>query len=111
MLKYIVVTIGLLVASTVRGQSPEPAWAQQGVSNYGQGNVSANNRWIAATGSVGSGNDGSTRYTNISTGQTMENYHYLSHRRLSHDSSGSVMIFPSFTLRRLPSPEQVGQAP
>lgn len=40
---------------------------------------------------VGSGNDGSTRYTNMDTGEVMENYHYVSHRRLSHDSSGSVI--------------------
>jgi hypothetical protein len=40
---------------------------------------------------VGSGNDGSTRYTNMETGQLMENYHYISHRRLSHDSTGSVI--------------------
>ncbi|MGF1467509.1 MAG: DUF1552 domain-containing protein [Sandaracinaceae bacterium] len=39
---------------------------------------------------VGSGNDGSTRYRNRS-GDMMENFHYLSHRRLSHDSSGAVI--------------------
>lgn len=40
---------------------------------------------------IGSGNDGSTRYSNLDTGQEMENYHYLSHRRASHDSSGSII--------------------
>jgi hypothetical protein len=40
---------------------------------------------------VGSGNDGSTRYQNLDTGDLMENYHYISHRRASHDSSGSVI--------------------
>jgi hypothetical protein len=40
---------------------------------------------------VGSGNDGSGRYTNLANGEVMENYHYLSHRRLSHDSSGSII--------------------
>lgn len=40
---------------------------------------------------IGSGNDGSTRYRNLTTGAQLENYHYLSHRRLSHDASGSVI--------------------
>lgn len=40
---------------------------------------------------IGSGNDGSTRYRNLDTGAEMENYHYVSHRRASHDSSGSVI--------------------
>jgi hypothetical protein len=40
---------------------------------------------------VGSGNDGSTRYSNLETGELMENYHYLSHRRSSHDSSGAII--------------------
>jgi hypothetical protein len=40
---------------------------------------------------VGSGNDGSTRYSNLDTGELMENYHYISHRRASHDSSGSII--------------------
>lgn len=40
---------------------------------------------------VGSGNDGSTRYRNLETGQLMENYHFISHRRQSHDSSGTVI--------------------
>lgn len=39
---------------------------------------------------VGSGNDGSTRYYD-DTGQQMENYHYVSHRRLSHDNSGGLI--------------------
>lgn len=40
---------------------------------------------------VGSGNDGSTRYENLGSGGLMENYHFLSHRRASHDSSGAVI--------------------
>ncbi|MEM6992161.1 MAG: DUF1552 domain-containing protein [Myxococcota bacterium] len=40
---------------------------------------------------VGSGNDGSTRYENLGSGGLMENYHFLSHRRASHDSSGTVI--------------------
>lgn len=40
---------------------------------------------------VGVGNDGNTRYSNIETGELMENYHYISHRRSSHDSSGAVI--------------------
>lgn len=40
---------------------------------------------------IGSGNDGSTRYKNLENGQLMENYHYVSHRRTSHDSSGAVI--------------------
>jgi len=37
---------------------------------------------------LGSGNDGSTRFRDPDTGQMMENFHYISHRRMSHDSSG-----------------------
>mgnify|MGYP006283693299 CR=1 FL=1 len=40
---------------------------------------------------VGNGNDASTRYRNPESGQLMENFHYISHRRLSHDSSGAVI--------------------
>lgn len=40
---------------------------------------------------VGNGNDGSTRFYDPDTGQQMENFHYISHRRLSHDSNGSVI--------------------
>ncbi len=40
---------------------------------------------------VGSGNDGSTRYRNLESGTPMENFHFLSHRRASHDASGSVI--------------------
>ncbi|MFW5921497.1 MAG: DUF1552 domain-containing protein [Polyangiales bacterium] len=40
---------------------------------------------------VGSGNDGNTRYRNPETGTLMENFHYVSHRRLSHDASGSII--------------------
>lgn len=38
---------------------------------------------------VGSGNDGATRYRDSQTGTMMENYHFLSHRRLSHGSDGT----------------------
>jgi hypothetical protein len=40
---------------------------------------------------VANGNDASTRYRDTDTGQLMENYHFISHRRLSHDSSGSII--------------------
>ena len=40
---------------------------------------------------IGNGNDASTRYVDPDTGSQMENYHYISHRRLSHDSSGAVI--------------------
>ena len=40
---------------------------------------------------VSSGNDGSTRYSNLDSGELMENYHFISHRRLSHDSTGAVI--------------------
>lgn len=39
---------------------------------------------------IGNGNDGNTRYRD-STGAPMENFHYLSHRRLSHGSDGTVI--------------------
>ncbi|MEM9454965.1 MAG: DUF1552 domain-containing protein [Myxococcota bacterium] len=40
---------------------------------------------------VGSGNDGSTRYTDQDTGDRMENFHFISHRRASHDNSGAII--------------------
>lgn len=41
---------------TVLSRSDEPAWAQQaGGSSYGNATVASNGRFIAATGSVGSG--------------------------------------------------------
>ena len=40
---------------------------------------------------VGNGNDGSNRYRDPDTDQLMENFHYISHRRLSHDDSGAVI--------------------
>jgi hypothetical protein len=40
---------------------------------------------------VGVGNDGHTRYHHPESGEPMENYHYISHRRSSHDSSGTVI--------------------
>lgn len=40
---------------------------------------------------VGSGNDGSTRYRNLDDNSLMENYHYISHRRASHDSEGVII--------------------
>ena len=40
---------------------------------------------------VGNGNDGSTRYRDPDTGIHMENYHYVSHRRRSHDASGEII--------------------
>jgi hypothetical protein len=41
---------------------------------------------------VGSGNDGSNRYPDFETGQLMaDNFHYISHRRKSHDASGAII--------------------
>lgn len=40
---------------------------------------------------IGNGNDGNNRYVDPDSGQVMENYHYISHRRLSHDSNGAVI--------------------
>ena len=40
---------------------------------------------------VGVGNDGHTRYRNLDTGAVMENYHFISHRRLSHGGDGTVI--------------------
>lgn len=40
---------------------------------------------------VGSGNDGSTRYRNLDDNSLMENYHYISHRRASHDNNGDLI--------------------
>jgi hypothetical protein len=40
---------------------------------------------------VGNGNDGTTRYRNLDDNSLMENYHYISHRLTSHDSSGDVI--------------------
>lgn len=39
---------------------------------------------------VGNGNDGSTRYRHSVTGELMENFHYISHRLLSHSGEGDV---------------------
>jgi hypothetical protein len=39
---------------------------------------------------IGNGNDGTTRYLDQS-GRRMENYHFVSHRRLSHDGSGRII--------------------
>ncbi len=44
-----------------------------------------------ATLQIGSGNDGETHYRHPMTGDMMENYHYISHRRLSHDSTGAII--------------------
>jgi hypothetical protein len=38
---------------------------------------------------IGNGNDGSTCYRDPDTGTLMENYHYISHRRASHDDTGA----------------------
>jgi hypothetical protein len=40
---------------------------------------------------VGSGNDNSTRYRDPTTGDLMENYHFISHRRQSDGDSGDVI--------------------
>ncbi|TPV94645.1 MAG: DUF1552 domain-containing protein [Myxococcales bacterium FL481] len=40
---------------------------------------------------VGDGNDGSIRYRDPDTGEMMENFHYISHRRQSHDANGGII--------------------
>lgn len=40
---------------------------------------------------VGNGNDGTTCYRDPDTGKRMENYHYVSHRRRSHDGRGEII--------------------
>jgi Protein of unknown function (DUF1552) len=41
---------------------------------------------------VGNGNDGSIRYPDPDTGSLMsDNYHYVSHRRQSHDDKGTII--------------------
>ncbi len=40
---------------------------------------------------VGNGNDGNARYYNPDTGEQLERYHYISHRRESHGSDGAVI--------------------
>lgn len=40
---------------------------------------------------VGNGNDGSSQYRDPDTGEMMENYHYISHRRFSHDNEGGFI--------------------
>jgi hypothetical protein len=40
---------------------------------------------------VGNGNDGSTLYPNTDGTLMGDNYHYISHRRQSHDSSGTII--------------------
>ena len=55
-----VAIFGLSVAlafslGTLMGRAPAPAWAEPNTSTYASGNVSSNNRMIAATGTVGSG--------------------------------------------------------
>ena len=40
---------------------------------------------------VADGNDGRTRYRNLDSGAEMENFHFISHRRLSHGSDGAII--------------------
>jgi len=40
---------------------------------------------------VGNGNDGGGRYYHPETGEQLERYHYISHRRASHGSDGAVI--------------------
>lgn len=40
---------------------------------------------------TGNGNDGNTRFLDPESGKRMENYHYISHRRSSHDAKGTVI--------------------
>jgi hypothetical protein len=40
---------------------------------------------------LGVGNGGDLRFNDQDTGQLMENFHYISHRRLSHDAEGAII--------------------
>lgn len=40
---------------------------------------------------LGNGNDGTTRFYNPDTGEMLENYHYISHRRFSHGADGDII--------------------
>lgn len=40
---------------------------------------------------MGTGNDGASQFRDPDSGSLMENYHYVSHRRLSHDDSGEII--------------------
>lgn len=40
---------------------------------------------------VGNGNDGATRYRDPATGDLMENFHFVSHRRQSHGDVGDII--------------------
>ncbi|MGF1467994.1 MAG: DUF1552 domain-containing protein [Sandaracinaceae bacterium] len=50
----------------------------------------------AVTVQVGDGFDGSTRYRDPRNGQAMENYHFVSHRRLSHGGDGTLIADAGF---------------
>jgi len=41
---------------------------------------------------VGNGNDNSTRYRDPGTGNLMENYHFISHRRQSDGNDGNIIV-------------------
>ena len=53
--KTVLVAAAAATAAFVAASVVLPASAQQAPSSYGTGNVSSNNRFLAATGSVGSG--------------------------------------------------------
>jgi hypothetical protein len=57
---------------------------------------------------IGNGNDGSNMYPDPDTGALMENYHYISHRRLSHDSNGTII--PNSDILHHKVDRQFGQA-
>ncbi len=40
---------------------------------------------------VGNGNDGNSQYRDPETGNLMDNFHFISHRRQSHNSTGSII--------------------
>ena len=45
---------------------------------------------------VGNGNDGSTRYRDPATGNLMENFHFISHRRQSNGDDGDIIAGSDF---------------
>jgi hypothetical protein len=49
---------------------------------------------------VGNGNDGSTRYRDPDTGNLMENFHFVSHRRQSDGADGAIITGPICSITR-----------
>jgi hypothetical protein len=62
---------------------------------------------------VGNGNDGSSRYRDPDTGDQMENFHYISHRLLSHggqNEDGTIPVYDNADLLHHKVDRQFAQA-